>query len=159
MTYETLLMLWSICVVSATILGLTLIGRLTIGILRKNGDVVKSTLKYIFNILVCYLFSFFAYLTFALWVNGPRETTQEESLRLLEYQVTSTALEWAAIAGFWTGVLFIFNLVYQLKVERRSGIQSLMLLALADMGIMLTTIGVGAVTAYVGLADEIKRYF
>jgi hypothetical protein len=158
MTYETMTSIWGICVLSAMVIGIILIAKLTYGIIKKNNEQIKSSIKYIINALVCYIFSFYACLSFFLWVSAPIGQTKEESFLLLKEIMTSSFLEWVMYALIITGILLMFNILYQLKFERIKKKRFLALLAFADIVIMVTSISIGALTAYVGLTGEINRF-
>jgi hypothetical protein len=159
MTGPDLQTLWSICVLTAASLQILLLSKAAYGLLTKNNGQVKRVIKYIVNTTVCFIFSFYAYLDYALWVSAPRGQTEQESFLLLKEAVMSKATEWTLFALLWTVLLVAFNILYQLRVERIREIKPIIILALVDFLIMLTTITIGAYTAYIDLSGELSRYF
>jgi hypothetical protein len=95
---------------------------------------------------------------YALWVNGPRGQSEDESFLLLNEEIMSRVTEHFFKALLWIVVLVAFNILYQLRVERIREIKPIIILALVDFLIMLTTITIGAYTAYIDLSGEISRY-
>jgi hypothetical protein len=159
MTFPDLQSLWSICVLSATCLEILLLSKVVYGLLTKNSGQTKRVGKYIINTIVCFIFSFYAYMDYALWVNAPRGQTEDESFLLLNEEIMSRVTEQFLYALLWIVVLVAFNILYQLRVERIREIKPIIILALVDFLIMLTTITIGAYTAYIDLSGEISRYF
>ena len=110
MTYETLQNIWAICVLAAISTELFLVILLTIGIIKKNTALIKSSIKFLLNLTSSFVFVFFSFLTFALWVTAPHGHNRQESINLLN-QVLSTAIfEWYLWASLWLLILTIFNL-------------------------------------------------
>lgn len=155
MTYQFLTSLWSICVFSAFVLGTTLVGRLIFGVAKRNETVIKSTLKYLVNIIVCFVFSFYAYISFALWVTAPKGTTKQESFIFLKQLTVSSVIQWTLYALICVVALIMFNIFYQMKVEGKKHVQSIVLLAIAGTVVMFAAIAIGSLTAYFGLLAEI----
>ena len=156
MTYETLQNIWAICVLAALSTELFLVILLTIGIIKKNTALIKSSIKFLLNLTSSFVFVFFSFLTFALWVTAPHGHNRQESINLLN-QVLSTAIfEWYLWASLWLLILTIFNLLYQTKIETQKNWRQLISIFFIALIVMSFGVLFGAYYAYYGLTGEIN---
>ncbi|WP_133259723.1 hypothetical protein [Pseudochryseolinea flava] len=131
--------------------------RLLYGLVKRKADVIKETIKYILN-TVSFLFVYAVYSSFSIVVRAPHGKTKDDSIKMLNDWVRQESFDWSLSALLLTALLILFNIVYQLKVEKVKDNGQIILLTISSGLIMAFGIFLGSSNALVGLTEEINRH-
>lgn len=157
MTYELINKLWACSVVAAVLIWAVLLSRLVFGLVKRRKEIVRTSIKYIVN-TITFLFAYAVYFSFFIVVQVPHGMTKDDSIRMLNDWVGKEAMQWCLWGLLLMMVLAIFNVVYQLKIEKIKGNVEIILLAILSMLIMTFGIFLGSYNAILGLTEEINRH-
>jgi hypothetical protein len=155
MTYEFTNRLWEFSVVAA-VAWTALILRLVYGLVKRKGDVIKETIKYILN--TCSFLFVYVYFSFFIVVQAPHGETKDDSIKMLNDWVRQESFDWSLWALLVTAVLVLFNIVYQLRIEKIRDNRQVILLTISNGLIMGFGIFLGSSNALIGLTEEINRH-
>lgn len=157
MTYELINKLWEFSVLAAVAIWTVLALRLLYGLVKRKGNTIKVTIKYILN-TVSFLFVYAVYFSFFIVVQAPHGKTKDESVKILNDWVRQESFEWSLWALLLTALLVLFNIVYQLRIENIKDYKQVILLTISNGLIMGFGIFLGLSNALVGLTEEINRH-
>jgi hypothetical protein len=155
--YMILCNIWAFSAMTGMLVLTILILRLFIGIFKKRTSLVKSSIKYIINCLT-FLFVAIVCFSFAIVVRTEKGVSREDSIDLLKTWIKSESFEWFLWALLSTFILTIFNIVYQLKVEKIKNLKQIVALSTIDLSIMCYGIFIGGQIAFHGLMLEINYF-
>lgn len=131
---------------------------LLIALLQKNMALAKRALKYALNTIV-FIIALMFVMELAIIVRPAIYETKEASSNALKswiknYQIKDTYIALTVIA-----VLFVINLFFHFKVEKRAHKKDLFILTAFDVVILFIGVWLTGQSAYYGLMQEINRHF
>lgn len=157
MTYDLINKLWEFSVLAAVAIWTVLALRLLYGLVKRKGNIIKETIKYILN-TVSFLFVYAVYFSFFIVVQAPHGKTKDDSIKMLNDWVRQESFDWFLWALLLTALLVLFNIVYQLRIEKIKDSKQVILLTISNGLIMGFGIFLGSSNALVGLTEEINRH-
>jgi NADH:ubiquinone oxidoreductase subunit 4 (subunit M) len=157
MNYEIINRLWELSVLLALLIWTFLIFRLVIAVVKRKNETIRSSIKYLVNTFT-FVFVYFVYFSFSIVVQAPHGKTRSESMRLLNEWVSEEALSWGIWASILVGLLTLFNVLYQRKVEKVHSTPQTIALGILNVAIVGLGILLGSYNAIYGLTEEINRF-
>lgn len=148
MTYGTQQNIWATFVFLGVAVELTLIIWLIAGIVKKNRNQIKTSVKFLINSTSSFSFVLFPFVYFGLWVNGPHGQPKQLLINLLNKDMQEAIMKWYLWAFLWLSVLLVFNIFYQTKLERHKSWGQTICIFLIDFTIMSFGILYPAFCAY-----------
>ena len=129
-----------------------------IALFKRNWALVKRTLKYILNTIV-FIIAFIFILELALIVRPAIYETKEASSIALKSWIKNCQINHTYIALTVIAVMFVINLFFHFKIEKRAHRIDLIILTAFDAAILFIGIWLTGRSAYYGLMQEINRHF
>jgi hypothetical protein len=157
MTYELVNELWGYGVQTAVLIWAVLFLRLLFGLVKRRQEIIKATIKYVIN-TISFLFAYVVYLSFFIVVQAPRGKTKDESIKMLNDWITQESFDWSLWALLLTVSLTLFNVFFQLKIEKTKDNRQIIVLTILNLLIMTSGIFLGSYNALIGLTWEINRH-
>jgi hypothetical protein len=157
MTYELLNKIWEYSVLTAVLIWTVLFLRLLYGLVTRRGTIISVSVKYLIN-TISFLFVYAVYFSFFIVVQAPHGKTREESIEILNDWVKQESFGWSLWAILLAALLVMFNIFYQLRIEKIKDNRQITLLTISSALIMSFGIFLGSSNALVGLTEEINRH-
>jgi len=131
---------------------------LLIALFKRNWTLLKRTLKYILNTIVLIIAWMFI-MELALIVRPAIYETKEASSIALKSWIENYQINDIYIALIVIVILFMINLFFHFKVEKRAHKKDLFVLTIFDAVILFIGVWLTGQSAFYGLMQEINRHF